>query len=224
VDILLCDIEMQLSQGDAALSGLDLVEWVRKTSPRTVCIFLTCHDEFSYAQRALSLQAMDYILKPAAPADIVAVLEKALRTIEATEKSRELESLGSRYVKELVNEGEEEGYHRAAEAAERVCRYIQAHIDEELPVEELAGIAYVSPNYLTRIFKKERGMTVVEYLTEARLTLAKHLLEESSLTVTMISGKVGYNNYTYFTKVFKKRYGATPIEYRATQRTLRGQT
>lgn len=58
VDVLLCDIEMP--QG----SGLELLSWMKDTHADTVCIFMTCHADFSYAQTALQLGSLDYILKP----------------------------------------------------------------------------------------------------------------------------------------------------------------
>ena len=56
IDLLLCDIEMP--QG----SGLDLFEWVKAYYPRTECIFVTCHDEYSYLRAAMQLGSCDYIL------------------------------------------------------------------------------------------------------------------------------------------------------------------
>ncbi|HHV11663.1 MAG TPA: response regulator [Clostridiales bacterium] len=58
IDILLSDIEMPEE------SGIRLLEWVREKGYDTECIFLTCHDEFKYAQKALKLEGFDYLLKP----------------------------------------------------------------------------------------------------------------------------------------------------------------
>ena len=92
--------------------------------------------------------------------------------------------------------------------------YIREHVDEELSVEKLAQIAYISPNYLTRCFKKKHGKTVVEYINDFRLGLAEEMLKNTSLTVTAISAKVGYANYSYFVRQFKKYKGCSPSEYR----------
>ena len=54
---------------------------------------------------------------------------------------------------------------------------------------------------------------MVDYIIKKRLELAKMLLEQNKLSITMISARVGYNNYSYFTKMFKKMYGMTPREY-----------
>lgn len=65
VDILLCDIEMPVG------NGIELVRWVRENYPKTVCIFLTCHDDFEFARRAIALECLGYILKPADTEEVV---------------------------------------------------------------------------------------------------------------------------------------------------------
>lgn len=80
-------------------------------------------------------------------------------------------------------------------------------------VEELAKIVYLSPDYLTRLFKKKHDMTIIDYITKCRLFLAKELLEKNEMSISMISSKVGYGNYSYFTRIFKKYCGVTPSEY-----------
>ena len=76
IKVLLCDIEMP---GE---TGLDLLQWIRSYSPETIGVFLTCHADFAYAKEAVRMGAFDYLLKPAAIADIEAVLSKALQEWE----------------------------------------------------------------------------------------------------------------------------------------------
>ena len=64
IDILLCDIEMPQE------SGLDLLEWINKEKPGISCIYMTCYPEFSYAQRAVKLGSMAYLLKPIDPEEL----------------------------------------------------------------------------------------------------------------------------------------------------------
>ena len=58
VDVVLCDIEMPDE------SGLELIAWVNEHWPETECIILSCHDEFDYARQAVSLNCLEYALKP----------------------------------------------------------------------------------------------------------------------------------------------------------------
>ena len=91
--------------------------------------------------------------------------------------------------------------------------YINQHLSEELSVRSLANMAYVSPDHLTRSFKKRFSMTVSDYILQRRMTLAGELLRDNKLTITMVSDCVGFGNYSYFTEQFKKYYGMTPREY-----------
>lgn len=207
IDILLCDIEMPYG------SGLDLVEWVKEKYSKTECIFLTCHDEFDFARQAIQLQCLDYVLKPASSDKIVEVLRHALQVIESKEQSQKYEAYGKRYVNEIGRPSEGDGGQSSQNVVEKVMRYIQKNISEPLTVEEIAKTVYLSPDHLTRLFKKQQGQTLIDYMIEQRMILAKELLEQNKLTITMISAKVGYNNYSYFTKIFKKYYSMTPREY-----------
>lgn len=214
IDILLCDIEMPYG------SGLDLVEWVKENHPDTECIFLTCHDEFDFARQAISLRALDYVLKPAKPEKIIEILKKAVSVIQDKQQSQKYEEYGKRYVETISQPPENGQEQRPKNIVEEVKRYVQENISEILVVEEIASRFYVSPDHLTRLFKKQQGQTLIDYIINQRMTLARTLLEKNELTITMISAKVGYNNYSYFTKTFKKLYGESPREYQA--RVLRG--
>lgn len=210
VDILLCDIEMPYG------SGLDLVEWVKVNYPDTECIFLTCHSEFDFARQALQLHALDYVLKPVAPEKLVDILSSAQQAILEKRRSQKYEEYGKRYVEEIARPTEEEEERlRPKSVVEEVKAYVQKNISENLSVEEIAGKVYLSADHLTRQFKKQTGQTLIDYIIEQRMILAKELLEQGQLTITMISAKVGYSNYSYFTKIFKKHYGMTPREYQA---------
>lgn len=207
VAILVCDIEMPYG------TGLDLVEWVREHYPNTLCIFLTCHDEFQYAKQAISLKCFDYVLKPIPPKKLLEILQRASDEIKNTYRTQEYLEYGKRFIKELsekkgINEEE-----KVKDPVNEVEHYIQNHISDNLTVEEIAKIVFLSPDYLTRLFKKQKGQTLIDYITSQRMFLAKELLESNVLTISMISAKVGYGNYSYFTKIFKKYYGKTPRDY-----------
>lgn len=77
----------------------------------------------------------------------------------------------------------------------------------------LAGMAFLSADHLTRSFKKRYGKTVSEYILSQRMQLARELLRNSDLTITMVAGKVGFGSYSHFTEQFKKFYGMTPREF-----------
>jgi AraC-like DNA-binding protein len=78
--------------------------------------------------------------------------------------------------------------------SQRVLTYLEAHYAEEISLQAVAQAAYLSPNYLTTIFKKETGHTITEALTEIRLRHARRLLMEKQLPVYEVARAVGYEN------------------------------
>lgn len=85
---------------------------------------------------------------------------------------------------------------------------------EEFGVNDLAERLHVSAGYLSRIFKKQMGITCIEYLTQKRIERAKELLEHTEMKHQLIAQAVGYSNVYYFSLQFKKQTGETPGQYR----------
>lgn len=85
---------------------------------------------------------------------------------------------------------------------------------EHLDLTTLADMVYLSPAYLSRIFKAETGSTINQYLNRVRITKAKELLHNRQLKLIDISLLVGYEDQSYFTRVFRKITGISPSEYR----------
>ncbi len=95
-----------------------------------------------------------------------------------------------------------------------VCDYIASHYQEDLSLESLSKIAYVHPDYLSRIFKRETGMNLNRYIKTFRLNKACQLLENSQQKITAISQAVGYQNCAYFIRSFTEMFGQSPEKYR----------
>lgn len=93
-------------------------------------------------------------------------------------------------------------------------QYINEHYREDIGVEHIAAITYVTPNYFSRVFKKETGKSFTEWINIVRLDKAKILLKDLKLRVYEVAEKVGYNDYKIFTHNFRKYVGCTPKEYR----------
>ncbi|MFD0698463.1 helix-turn-helix domain-containing protein [Paenibacillus sp. GCM10027628] len=97
---------------------------------------------------------------------------------------------------------------------ERVMSYIRQHIAEDLSREDIAGHVFLNPDYLTRIFKKETGMAVSDYLFQERLKLAKELLAKTDMPISAVASHIGYANFSHFSRMFKKHTDLNPNEYR----------
>ncbi|MFP4978952.1 response regulator [Paenibacillus sp. CN-4] len=84
----------------------------------------------------------------------------------------------------------------------------------ELSVAKIAEQVYLTPNYISQIFKQGTGETISDYITKVRIEQAKELLQHSDLKVMEIAERVGYENPHYFSTVFKKNAGSHPLKYR----------
>lgn len=96
----------------------------------------------------------------------------------------------------------------------RVIDYLQVHYAENLQMTDLADIAGVSTSHFQRCFKRQTGMTPVQYLNGLRVEEAKRLLCDTDLTIVDIALQVGYGSQSYFWRVFMKQVGATPTVFR----------
>lgn len=96
----------------------------------------------------------------------------------------------------------------------RVETYIQDHFRENINREDVAAIAYITPNYLSKQFRNKKGMNLREYINQIRIEEAKRLLLTTNLSVSEVAGLSGYENISYFSTVFRKHTGMSPIDWR----------
>ena len=97
----------------------------------------------------------------------------------------------------------------------KVTAYIlENYSKENLSISMIASNMYLSPNYLSLMFKQETGKTINQFITETRIEKAKKLLKNEKLTLSNISLRVGYHDANYFSKAFKRETGISPKVYR----------
>lgn len=99
-------------------------------------------------------------------------------------------------------------------ALERVTRYIRANLTHELSLTEAAEAAYLSPNYLAHMLKKETGMTFTQLVTDRRLRRAQELLIHTNQRIAEIAYACGFSDEAYFARRFKQWFGAPPRTFR----------
>lgn len=92
--------------------------------------------------------------------------------------------------------------------------YIEAHYQESLSLEQLALHFYISPSYLSRVFKRKTGENISTFIQTVRIEQAKILLKTTSLRSYEIADRVGISDPVYFSRIFKKITGFKPKEYR----------
>ena len=96
----------------------------------------------------------------------------------------------------------------------KACEYINQNYHREISLEETAEYCHLSTFYFSKIFKKHKKKNFINYLTEIRIEEAKHLLNETDLTMKEISAKIGYRDPNYFTRVFKRVVDCSPRDFR----------
>ena len=92
--------------------------------------------------------------------------------------------------------------------------YIQANFRENIDRDDVAAVAFITPNYLSKQFRSKMGMNLREYINQIRVEEAKRLLLSTNLPVSEVAGMAGYENISYFSTVFRKRTGMSPVDWR----------
>ena len=85
---------------------------------------------------------------------------------------------------------------------------------EDIQVEQLAAKLYLSPGYLSMVFKKEAGENIKQYIRNVRMEKAEELLVSTQMSVREVGERTGFKNMSYFSKCFRQQYGESPESYR----------
>jgi len=93
--------------------------------------------------------------------------------------------------------------------------YIDQNFTRPITLDDVADHVYLSPTYVSYLFRTEVKINFINYLTQKRMEKAKELLKNPRMKIYEISASVGYENSRYFSSIFKKYVGVTPIDYRS---------
>ena len=96
----------------------------------------------------------------------------------------------------------------------KALRYIDAHLSDELRLEEVANHVYLSPYYFSKLFKKYQGIGFNAWVNHQRMVSAKELLSHSDWSIASIARNLGFSQTSYFCKVFRQTYQITPQAFR----------
>lgn len=100
------------------------------------------------------------------------------------------------------------------DTVQRSIDYILANLSKDISVKDVAEYVCFSPEYFSKLFKKETGENVKNYILRIKVEAAKDLLKNPNIPVSMVASELGYSNFSHFTQMFKKHEGVTPSEYR----------
>lgn len=196
-DLLITDIRIPL------INGIELLEQVSVRCPLTKTIILSGFSDFEYAQSAIRLGVVEYLLKPVEINELKNALERVKEKYEIEKKT----------YTEIFNPGMTQ---KSPEQIARVLRdYLIHHYATDINLKLIADNMNYSPSYLTKIFDQQYHTTPSKYIINLRITQAKHyILHEPELSIRQIGEMVGYNDQGYFSRIFKKKTGLSPFDYR----------
>lgn len=95
-----------------------------------------------------------------------------------------------------------------------IMSFVQDNYDKDVSVNTIAGHVHLAPTYMCMLFKKEKGLSIHDYITQHRIKQAKRLLKDRKMKLYEVAAKVGYQDANYFAKVFRKVTGVVPSQYR----------
>lgn len=101
-----------------------------------------------------------------------------------------------------------------------VRRYIDLHFKESLSLDQLAEEAHMNKYYLSHAFKREYGVSPINYMIGKRLDESKYLLSETDLSMSQIAQLLGFSSLSYFSQVFRRTQSVTPMEFRQSVKNL----
>ena len=186
------------------MDGIEMLRRLREAGNNAFVIILTAYDSFAYAQSALRLGAVDFLLKPFHDGELEQAVQALRRRMESVEGERTPAIPG-------LKKGDKSKYVLQA------MGYIGEHYsDPNITVAEIAQSIGISEGHLSHTFKKETDYTLLNYLTRYRIHKAMELLRDCRVKVYEVAQQVGYKDITYFSATFKKVVGISPSEYQDT--------
>lgn len=134
--------------------------------------------------------------------------------IESMENQNDLKAFEQEMVEEFVEFVKQIDIKSYRYPISNIVTYIHEHVATKLTVTYLARMIYITPDYLSKLFHKEVGISISDFIQMQKIDAAKALLEFDEMKITDVAALLSYCNHGYFTNVFKKHTGQTPMEYR----------
>ena len=185
-DVVITDIHMP------GLTGLDMIEQMRSACPKVVFIILTGYGKFEYAQRAIDLGVKKYLMKPTSPNEITAALEQ----IEADTPEKKHAAAFQKPTNNLI--------------ILRAMEYVDLHYRDRFTLRDMAAALYISPNYLSDLFKRTPGCACRTTSPRCAWKKAREYLMDVHYKVRDVSTLVGISDPRYFSSVFPEKVWYDP--------------
>lgn len=140
--------------------------------------------------------------------DILPILDKGLNIQSLEELKTVIQIITNCFVLDTQTAPNERGI------VEKIEWYVEDNIDQAIGVSDVAAALYMNPDYLSRLFKTEKGLSLKEYIVQRKMQSAQMLLQTTSLPVSIIASKLGYDNFSHFSQAYRKKMGISPTDER----------
>ncbi|WP_407311396.1 response regulator [Desulfosporosinus sp. SB140] len=182
------------------IDGLEALHEIKKFLPQACVIILSACSDFSYAQTAIRLRVQEYLLKPIKPSVFKQVFRDLLTTVteNQVDTDEEITEQDTNYIYLI----------------EKSLNYIHENFKQKLTLQLVSSNVFLNPQYFSRIFKKEVGVTYIEYVNKLKIEYACKLLETTDYPAYRISSECGFTDPSYFNRVFVQQMNMPPKAYR----------
>ena len=202
-DVLITDVIMPCG------NGIELIQTLKAKHPHMIYIVTSGFSEFEYAQRAISLDVIEYLLKPVGLKE----LENAL--IKAEKVHSEYQENHTSQLMERLNWREAFDDSSSKKLIAQAKRFFENNITKKITLKMLSDHVYVSEVHLCRVFKAEYNESPINYFIGLKITHAKSIFMDSPLvSIKDVATLLGFSDQYYFSKVFKKHTGISPSAFK----------
>jgi Response regulator containing CheY-like receiver domain and AraC-type DNA-binding domain len=185
-DLIVSDICME------KMNGLEMIRACRAASVKTIFVLVSGYSDFAYIQEAFRHQVFYYMLKPIDDRSAREVMERVCQHLQTQEK--EPASYGN-------------------DTFGQILQYVRENYQENDSVESIASRFFIHKNYLSELFSKRTGMTLIQYKHLMRIQQAKRMIDGGYTNMLEIALAIGYDSASYFSRVFKRIAGVSPQQY-----------
>ena len=214
--IAILDIEMP------GINGLEVARKIRESGKDCAILFLTGFDKFSYAKQAISVRALEYLLKPYNEQELIYAVEEAMQYASRFTKQASRNEQTAEENPQTKEEGNESL--RLSLIREDIRTYIGKNYQNDISMQSAAQFMGYSEAYFCKLFKQCFRVNFSAYLNEYRIDKAKVMMADPRISIKDIGIACGYSDSNYFARVFKRITGQTPSDYRlaAAEKALNG--
>ena len=196
------------------MTGLELMATARQNGVASEFVIISGLQDFENARTAMKYAAFDYLLKPLDQETAQQLLHKLHLHLDSQNGSARLSAPVEEVHRRLLETSSGDRSEAPEDAFSRMVRYVEEHLDEPLLLKNISAHFFLTPNYVSSLFRERLNTTYSEYLNSLRVAKAMRLLRHTQRSVEDIAQNCGYSDGRYFSRVFHKQTGVSPLQYR----------